>query len=79
MSEKKTYLGDSVYYDMNSYSIILTTENGVSASNTIIIDNNDLGKLLDVLCRDYGADKIRALCVEIEDAQELSSDAEKSG
>lgn len=34
MSEK-TYLGDSVYADTNCEMIILTTENGFGASNTI--------------------------------------------
>ena len=34
----KEYLGDSVYAEYDGYHVILTTENGMGASNTIAID-----------------------------------------
>ena len=35
---KKIYLGDSVYGDFSSGQVILTTENGMGSSNTIILE-----------------------------------------
>ena len=35
---EKTYLGDSVYADYDGNGITLTTEDGISASNTIYIE-----------------------------------------
>jgi glycyl-tRNA synthetase (class II) len=34
----KTYLGDSVYAEVRPYNVILTTENGAEASNTIYLE-----------------------------------------
>ena len=34
----KQYLGDSVYADFNGHQIVLTTENGLGASNTIYLE-----------------------------------------
>ena len=34
----KRYLGDSVYAQFNGYEIILTTENGISVTNTIVLE-----------------------------------------
>lgn len=34
----KDYLGDSVYADFDGYAIILTTENGLGPSNTIVLE-----------------------------------------
>ena len=34
----KEYLGDGVYVDFDGYHIVLTTEDGVSATNTIFMD-----------------------------------------
>ena len=37
--ERKVYLGDSVYCEfLSPHEIILTTDNGMGASNTIILD-----------------------------------------
>jgi hypothetical protein len=37
--KKKTYLGDSVYAEINqSHQIVLTTENGFGPSNTVILE-----------------------------------------
>ena len=35
---KKTYIGDSVYAAFDGYAIVLTTENGMGASNTIVLE-----------------------------------------
>jgi len=34
----KSYLGDGVYVDYDGYHIILTTENGITATNTIYLE-----------------------------------------
>jgi len=34
----KTYLGDSVYAKFDGYHIVLTTENGISTTNTIYLE-----------------------------------------
>jgi len=42
MNEKgvqvKAYLGDAVYADFDGYSIVLTTENGIETTNTIVME-----------------------------------------
>lgn len=39
MSDAKTYLGDGVYADVDGYGgVVLTTENGVAATNTIVLE-----------------------------------------
>lgn len=45
MSPFKDYIGDSVYADYDGYHIILTTENGYGASNTIALEPNVLEAL----------------------------------
>ena len=50
MSEKdknKIYLGDSVYADLAGSMIILTTNNGMGASNTICLEPEVLVALVD--------------------------------
>ena len=37
-SQFKSYLGDSVYADWDGCSVVLTTENGYGASNTIVLE-----------------------------------------
>lgn len=34
----KTYLGDGAYADFDGYSLVLTTENGIEVTNTIVLD-----------------------------------------
>jgi len=36
--EYKKYLGDAVYFDFDGYHVVLTTENGISATNTICLE-----------------------------------------
>lgn len=39
MNERKVYLGDSVYADMDEFdAMILTTENGMGPSNRIVLE-----------------------------------------
>lgn len=38
MSERKAYIGDSVYADHDGFGLVLTTENGYGASNTIYME-----------------------------------------
>lgn len=34
----KQYIGDGVYVDFDGFSLILTTENGISVTNTIVLE-----------------------------------------
>lgn len=34
----KTYIGDGAYAEFDGYSIILTTENGISIQNRIVLE-----------------------------------------
>jgi len=34
----KDYLGDSVYVSFDGFALVLTTENGMYASNTIVLE-----------------------------------------
>lgn len=45
----KTYLGDAVYADIGAYGIILTTEDGVSATNTIYLEPEVIAALVEFL------------------------------
>lgn len=47
MTQNRDYLGDSVYADFDGFNIILTTENGMGASNTIILEP----KVMDALSK----------------------------
>lgn len=38
MSQHKSYLGDGVYADFDGWAIVLTTENGVATTNTIVLE-----------------------------------------
>lgn len=45
--ERKIYVGDSVYSEVvNAFSLVLTTENGMTASNTIYLDAEILLSIL---------------------------------
>lgn len=47
----KEYLGDSVYVDSTPFGIILATENGYGASNTIIMEPEVWQALVDYVNR----------------------------
>lgn len=34
----KTYLGDAVYFDFDGYHVVLTTEDGIQATNRILLE-----------------------------------------
>ncbi len=51
MKNKKVYLGDSVYCNFNGYQIVLTTENGAEASNTIYLEGEVIASLLEYIER----------------------------
>ena len=54
MSEKKVYLGDGVYIDVDDWnSIILTTENGIEATNRIVLEPSLIINLMDYITRVY--------------------------
>jgi len=37
----KAYIGDGVCADFNGYAIILTTENGTSIQNTVVLESRE--------------------------------------
>jgi hypothetical protein len=45
-SQYKQYLGDAVYADFDGYHVVLTTEDGIRATNRICLDP-DVLKALD--------------------------------
>lgn len=38
MMNQKRYLGDGAYVDFDGYSLVLTAENGISATDTIVLE-----------------------------------------
>lgn len=46
---KKVYLGDGVYAEYDGQDLILTTENGVSVTNRIVLDPHVWRSLRDVM------------------------------
>jgi hypothetical protein len=49
MKKVKRYLGDSVYADCDNGYLILTTEDGIRATNTILLEAEVLGALQDYI------------------------------
>lgn len=45
MPNNKEYLGDGVYAEYHDYELILTTENGISVTNKIILEAEILNNL----------------------------------
>lgn len=46
----KEYLGDGVYVDITEWGeVVLTTEDGIRATNTIVMDGSVLGNLEEYL------------------------------
>lgn len=43
--DEKVFLGDGVYAQHDGYSLILTTENGVEATNTIYLEPSVINSL----------------------------------
>jgi len=42
----KRYLGDGAYVDFDGYALVLTAENGICATNTIVLDPEVYAALL---------------------------------
>jgi hypothetical protein len=42
----KRYLGDGVYADVNELGLVLTTENGIETTNTIVLEPEVLAEFL---------------------------------
>ena len=47
MINKKRYIGDGVYAEFDGFNIILTTENGISVTNRIILEPEVYRALMD--------------------------------
>lgn len=47
----KTFLGDGVYAEYTGYSVILTTENGLTTTNTIHLEHREIESLLEFMTR----------------------------
>lgn len=43
---RKVYVGDGVYAEFTSYELILTTENGIEVTNTIVLEPSVLDSLI---------------------------------
>jgi hypothetical protein len=46
---KKVYLGDGVYAEYDGYNVILTTENGISITNRIVLEPEVIVMLQSIL------------------------------
>lgn len=75
----KSYLGDAVYADFDGYHIVLTTENGIEATNTIMLEPSVVAGLVGYAARltQHPADKAKlaALLREREEAHERDRQA----
>lgn len=57
---EKTYLGDGVYLDQEPGRLVLTTEDGISVTNTIYLEEEVLAALVKRLGRLYGVAAVLA-------------------
>jgi hypothetical protein len=44
-TEQKTYLGDGVYAEWTGFDVVLTTENGIATTNTIMLEPDMVARL----------------------------------
>lgn len=58
---EKHYLGDGAYYRYDGFSVWLTTENGVSTTNTVCLEPPVLVALLRLLGKDLDCVKLCAV------------------
>lgn len=49
MERKKIYIGDGAYAEYTGWSVLLTAEDGISATDTVSIDSEDFPKLIKFL------------------------------
>lgn len=52
----KVYLGDSVYAEQHEWGLVLTTENGMGASNTIVLEPEVFASMIEFSMRDSDAE-----------------------
>ncbi len=45
--ERKVYLGDGAYAEFQGYEILVTTENGIKTTNTVVLDPAALRTLIE--------------------------------
>ena len=50
----KQYIGDGVYVELTDYGFILTTENGVEVTNTIVLEPQVAKELIDYINNEMG-------------------------
>lgn len=55
---EKRYLGDGVYVTVDNGEIILTTENGIEATNTVVMDHSVVTAFLKYIKNLYGVQVI---------------------
>ncbi len=55
---RKQYIGDSVYYAFDGHDVVLTTENGISVSNEIILEPEVVANLLKNLGIDFNRKRL---------------------
>lgn len=48
---RKEYLGDGCYVDFDGYALVLTTEDGLSIQNTVVLEPEVYGALLEYVAR----------------------------
>ena len=58
MKQSESYLGDGVYFRSDGHDVTLTTENGISVSNEIILEPKVCEKLIRSLGHVFGKDNI---------------------
>lgn len=46
---EKIYIGDGVYAEFDGWNVILTTENGISVTNTIVLEPQVITSLEDFI------------------------------
>lgn len=71
---KKVYIGDAIYADSDGFAIILTTEDGIRATNRIVIEPREWAKL-----RTYADEFIESLKVFYESLKESTKAATELG
>jgi hypothetical protein len=51
MNKTKTYLGDAVYLELEGDCLVLTTENGISVTNRIVLEPEVYRALLEFVAK----------------------------
>lgn len=54
----KQYIGDGVYVEYDNYQVILTTENGIQVTNTIVLEAEVLNNLNEYLRKMFYDNKL---------------------